>query len=145
MVVDEYFSDLATDPADQRGVKSPSSLLSALGAPTHTFGGKDLHPDVLTKAAVLMRSMVVNHPFHNGNKRTAVIATILFLEDNGYELRISDRKLIRLATEIASFPISVQRIRRWLKKSTRRLDKAKTDTFRRTYVSKIVQWFWGGS
>lgn len=64
------------EPEDQRDIQSPSGLLSALGAPQHTFDGGDLIPDVLTKAAVLMRSLIVNHPFYNGNKRTAVIAAV---------------------------------------------------------------------
>lgn len=117
-MVDQYFSDLASD-ADQRGVHSTSGLRSAIGAPRQTFDRKDLHFGVLTKAAALMRSLIENHPFINGNKRTAVISTVIFLEDNGYELTVPDRKLLRLATGVA-LGMSLERIERWLKKYTHR-------------------------
>lgn len=123
VVVDQHFSDLY-DAEEERGVKNPGALVSALYAPQHTFGGEDLVPDVLMKAAVLMRSLIQNHPFHNGNKRTAVIATILFLEDNGYELRVPDKKLIKLAVQIATpNSIPVPRIRKWLAKYTKKVHR----------------------
>ena len=65
---------------------STSGLLSALNAPKATYDAKDLFPDILWKAAALIRSLIENHPFYNGNKRTAVISAIIFLEENGYEL-----------------------------------------------------------
>lgn len=130
MIVDQHFSELAEKAEDQRGIASPSGLRSAWGAPAQTFDGKDLHSEVLTKAAVLMRSLIENHPFVNGNKRTAVISTVLFLEDNGYELRVDDRQLIKLATRIASPPpISIDRIERWLKKYTRKAQQEPASPF----------------
>lgn len=79
VVVDEYFSGTVVDSKDQRGVQNASGLLSAIETPKATFDGKDLYSTLLLKAAALMRSLIKNHPFYNGNKRTAVIVTILFL------------------------------------------------------------------
>lgn len=86
-----------------------------------------------------MRSLIKNHPFHNGNKRTAVISTIMFLEDNGYELKVEDRRLIKLATLIASEPITVNRIFRWLKKYSVR---TAVDSYRirGTYGEVVYEW-----
>jgi death on curing protein len=54
-------------------------LLSALGRPQATFDEKELYPDLFSKAAALMDSLVRNHPFVDGNKRTAITAAALFL------------------------------------------------------------------
>ena len=141
VVIDQHFSDLIDGPNDERGVTSPSMLLSALAAPFATFNGQDLHPDILTKAAVLMRSLIKDHHFYNGNKRTAVMAVILFLEDNGYDLRVEDRKLIKLAKEIATHNISIHRIRKWLIKYTKKVKVSAKDSVRYTYGGSVVRWF----
>jgi death on curing protein len=63
-------------------------LHSALERPKVTFGGKDLYPDIFTKGAALIQSMILNHPFDDGNKRTALLITALFFHLNGYELSV---------------------------------------------------------
>ncbi|NLG83080.1 MAG: type II toxin-antitoxin system death-on-curing family toxin [Firmicutes bacterium] len=98
-------------------------LLSALAVPRHTHEGKDLHQGILAKATALMRSLIKNHPFIDGNKRTAVLAVLLFLEMNGYTLRRGHNKLVRLATAIANNHYDVHRIERWLKKYTEHVPK----------------------
>jgi len=65
-------------------------LESALARPQATFEGVDLYSDLWTKAASLMHSLVQNHPFIDGNKRTALVATGLFVELNGFELTASN-------------------------------------------------------
>ena len=60
-------------------------LHSALERPKVSFAGKDLYPDIYSKAAALIQSMILNHPFDDGNKRTALLVTALFFELNGYE------------------------------------------------------------
>src|SRR5579872_2028114 len=57
------------------GVRDENALESALAAPFATFYGEDLHPTIHDKAASLMRSLSVNHPFVDGNKRTSLIMT----------------------------------------------------------------------
>lgn len=60
-------------PQEEGGVRSEHDLLSACFVCQQTFDGVDLYPDLWDKAAALMRSLIQNHPFRNGNKRTAVI------------------------------------------------------------------------
>ena len=69
-----------------RGVRDVGLLESALARPRATFGGDDLYPDLWTNEAALAHSLVQNHPFVDGNKRTALAATGIFLELNGYRL-----------------------------------------------------------
>jgi death-on-curing protein len=54
-------------------------LLSALGRPQATFDGNDLYSDQFSKAASLMDSLIRNHPFVDGNKRTAITVAALFM------------------------------------------------------------------
>src|SRR3990170_1330349 len=68
------------------GVRDLSSLLSSLAQPRMTFEGRDLYPSLAEKTAALGFSIVMNHSFLDGNKRTAHAAMEVFLQLNGYEL-----------------------------------------------------------
>lgn len=61
-------------------------LDSALKNPQQTFGGKELYPTFAKKAAILYYSLIKNHPFRNGNKRTATGTLLTFLYLNGRRL-----------------------------------------------------------
>ena len=52
------------------GLRDKNGLESALGRPFMTFGGSDLYPEPVDKAAAIMESIIMNHPFLDGNKRT---------------------------------------------------------------------------
>jgi death-on-curing protein len=63
-------------------------LESALAQPRATFGGTDLYPGLIEKAAALGFSLVMGHPFVDGNKRTGHAAMETFLILNGHELAL---------------------------------------------------------
>lgn len=96
------------------GVRDNSLLDSALNAPFQTFDGKELYPALLSKAAVMCRSIISNHPFVDGNKRTGIHVTLIFLELNGIELQYSQNELIELGLGIASSKLSSDDILNWL-------------------------------
>lgn len=85
-------------------------LESAILRPQATFGGVDLYPDFSTKAAVLVFSLIRNHPFIDGNKRTGVGALDAFCLLNGYELAVDDAEIVGLALDIAEGTIAVEAI-----------------------------------
>ncbi|MGH9778519.1 MAG: type II toxin-antitoxin system death-on-curing family toxin [Candidatus Acidiferrales bacterium] len=68
-----------------------------------TAGGEDVYPSLVEKAAALFHSLVSNHPFVNGNKRTAVLAVDHFLLANGSFLALSNEEMYELATETATY------------------------------------------
>lgn len=68
------------------GVRDPGLLDSAIVQPQMAFGGVDLYPTIAEKAAALGFSLVLNHPFFDGNKRVGHLAMDTFLISNGYEL-----------------------------------------------------------
>jgi death-on-curing protein len=80
----------------------PDLLESALGAPAHTFDGRDLYPTIPAKAACLFRSLVKNHAFFDGNKRTAVVATMAFLVFNWRYPRAQEGEMYELAQRVAN-------------------------------------------
>jgi death-on-curing protein len=71
------------------GVRDRGALESAVAQPQMTFAGEDLYPTVVEKAAALGFSITMNHPFVDGNKRTAHAAMEVFLVLNGFEINAS--------------------------------------------------------
>ncbi|MDW7712499.1 MAG: type II toxin-antitoxin system death-on-curing family toxin [Deferrisomatales bacterium] len=71
------------------GIRDLPAFESALAQPRATFGGADLYPTVIEKAAALGFSIVRNHPFVDGNKRTGHASMEVFLLLNGFELDAS--------------------------------------------------------
>jgi death on curing protein len=84
------------------GIRDMGLLESAIAQPRMTFGGEDLYPSLLEKAAALGFSMIMNHPFVDGNKRTGHAATETFLVLNGLEINASVDEQERMVLAIAS-------------------------------------------
>ncbi|PZT72007.1 MULTISPECIES: type II toxin-antitoxin system death-on-curing family toxin [unclassified Streptomyces] len=88
---------------DMRIVLRDGGLLeSAVHRPSAAMFGQEAYPDVLEKAAALLQSLSVNHPFFDGNKRTAWLSCVTFLVMNGIDLRpdidAAERLVIAVAT-----------------------------------------------
>ena len=102
------------------GVRDIGMLLSALGRTQATFDGKELYPDIMLKAAALIDSLVRNHPFVDGNKRTAITASALFLRLNGYLLQVENREMVLFALACAQSQLSLVEIAEWFKKYSKK-------------------------
>lgn len=100
---------------EMRGVKDVDLFKSAVLLPQQTFGGEDLYPTILDKASCYLRSLAMDHPFYDGNKRTALLATVIFLEMNGYKITCDNDTLYHLTKEIVENKYSVQKIANMLK------------------------------
>jgi death-on-curing family protein len=92
-----------TDPIASGEYRNRDLLESAVGRPFHSAFGQDAYPTVLEKAAALFHSLIANHPFHNGNKRTAVLAFDIFLAANGYFGLLGNEAMYKLAEQTASY------------------------------------------
>jgi death on curing protein len=68
------------------GVRSLEALQSSLALPQATFDRHDLYPSIVEKAAALGFSLILNHPFVDGNKRVGHAAMEVFLVLNGFEV-----------------------------------------------------------
>jgi death-on-curing family protein len=82
----------------------PNRLESCLSAPMQTFGGKDLYPAFIEKAAVLFYLMIKNHPFQNGNKRVAMVTLLYVLYKNKKWLEVDTQVLYNFDVWVAESP-----------------------------------------
>ncbi len=83
------------------GIREPSLLLSAMGNVEATFGGVLLHETIFEMASAYLYGICRNHPFVDGNKRTALSAALTFLDTNQIELHASENELVDLVIGVA--------------------------------------------
>lgn len=98
------------------GVRDENLLESAIFQPFATFGGIDLYESFFDKAAALLRSLVKNHPFIDGNKRTGIAAAQLLIESNEYIFKAGVSTTEKFVRNVAINKISVEEICLWLRK-----------------------------
>jgi len=96
------------------GIRDLGMLESALAQPRASFGGADLHPTLIQKAAALAFSLTLNHPFVDGNKRVAHAAMELFLLLNGLDLNATIDEQERLMLDLADGRITREQLILWL-------------------------------
>ncbi|MHA6482137.1 type II toxin-antitoxin system death-on-curing family toxin [Paenibacillus sp. strain BS8-2] len=96
-----YFLMKKMNDADQAGVKDHGLLESAVHRPQQSVFGEDAYPNLFDKAAALLDSLVKNHCFHNGNKRTAYLVTKSFLMLNGKYLSMERKYAVEFIVDIA--------------------------------------------
>jgi len=101
------------------GLRDRGALEAAVGRPQMTFGGEDLYPDVAAKAAALLHSLVLNHPFIEGNKRVGAHAAALFLLANGVELTASAGALADITLATARGELSAEELAIWFRQRSR--------------------------
>src|SRR3989338_6184171 len=101
-----------------QGVRNWDLLSSALGRPQATFGGEDLYPDIFSKAAALVQSLSSNHPFVDGNKRTALATLEYFLYLNGRQLTATQQEKVDFALWAENEKPKLEEIASWIKKHT---------------------------
>ena len=100
------------------GIRDLGGLESALAQPRASFGGDDLYPGVIEKAAAVGFSLVMGHPFVDGNKRTGHAAMEIFLVLNGYELNAAVDEQERVMLELAAGELSRDNFLRWVRMHT---------------------------
>ena len=96
------------DPIDPPGVRSQQLLESAAHRPRTALGATEKYPTVAMASAALLHSIVLNHAFHNGNKRTALVSTLVFADRNGYRVDAEQEELYGLLLSVASHDLKDQ-------------------------------------
>ena len=97
------------------GVRDLGALESAVAQPRASFGGEDLYPGVIEKAAALGFSLVMGHPFVDGNKRTGHAAMETFLVLNGYEVSAPVDEQERVMLQLAAGELSRDDFVEWVR------------------------------
>jgi death-on-curing protein len=100
------------------GIRDLGALESALAQPRQSFSGQGLYPDLPTKAAALCFSLVLNHPFVDGNKRIGHAAMETFLMVNGHELHASLDEQERVMLDLAAGNLTREAFVEWVNQHT---------------------------
>jgi len=102
----------------EHGVRDLGLLESAVARPQATFDSAALYPDLFQKAAAFMQSLAQNHPFVDGNKRTAIISTAMFLLQNGHRLQTTNEEMERFTLLVVNKRPSLDEIASWFRNNT---------------------------
>ena len=103
------------------GIRDFGLLESAVMRPHASFGGQDLYKTIFLKVAALLHSLLLNHMFVDGNKRTAMFAAMTFLELNNYVFNASQKEVVKTAMWIENQKPSLEEIASWLKKNSKKV------------------------
>ena len=101
------------------GVRDVGRLEAAVSTQHQVVFGEELYATVFAKAAALMRGIVGDHPFTDGNKRTAMLAGLTLLEVNGYNFIAQRGELENFAVRVATDHLDIDAIADWLERHSR--------------------------
>ena len=110
----ELHDMLLTASGGSPGLLDQGLLESAVLGCCQSFGGDDLYPTVIEKAARLAYAICKNHPFVDGNKRVAVVSMLVLLRMNSIVLSYTQSELVILGIGIADGGISYKAILMWI-------------------------------
>lgn len=97
------------------GVRDAGILDASLNRPFATFGGQDLFPNWLDKAAAIMHGIITGHPFIDGNKRTGYELGRLILQEGGLDLNASEEEKYEMVIQAATGQLDVDGIVVWMR------------------------------
>lgn len=95
------------------GVRDQGLLEAAVAMPRQRYGGELLHPDPPAMAAAYLYHLAKNHPFHDGNKRAAAMAALVFLDANGFRKLPPARALERVTLAVAGGAMGKNELTVW--------------------------------
>lgn len=103
-----------------KGIRDKGALDAALKRPFSTFDKKELYPTPLDKAAAIIESILTNHPFVDGNKRTGYVLMRLFLIQNGLDIVAEQNEKYEFVIAITKGEIKFDAIKNWISESTKK-------------------------
>ena len=113
---------LIEETGGSHDVRDLGILLSAIGRPQASFDDQDLYADLFSKAAALMESLIRNHPFIDGNKRTGVTAAGLFLRRNGYRLTANNADFVTITMKMAQSQGDLEELTAWFRENSQPIE-----------------------
>ena len=96
------------------GVRDVGRLESAIATQTQTVFGTELYATVHEKAAAMLRGIIADHPFFDGNKRTGTLAGLTLLEMNGFLVSAKKGEIEDFAVSVATEHLDIPTIAAWL-------------------------------
>ncbi|MFO0970774.1 MAG: type II toxin-antitoxin system death-on-curing family toxin [Candidatus Saccharimonadales bacterium] len=103
------------------GIRDLGRLESALATQTQVVFGEELYSTIFAKAAALMRAIIADHAFVDGNKRTGTLAALTFVEKNGYHIDFQEGEVENFAVKVATDKLDVPVIASWLEEHSKKV------------------------
>ncbi len=97
------------------GLRDLGRLEAVIATQTQNVFGEELYPSIIDKAAAIIRGIIADHPFVDGNKRTAMLTGLTFLELNKVNFTAQPGELEDFAVDIATKHTDVPQISNWLR------------------------------
>lgn len=113
-----FHEDQLRQYGGKSGIRDMGLLESALAQPEASFGGDYVHQDIFYMAAAYGYHIYQNHPFFDGNKRTALIAMYMFLYVNGHRLKADKKNLFAVMMGVAQGLIDKDSLADFLRKES---------------------------
>ena len=114
LTVEEVLEINATVLGGTHALRDQGLLESAVARPQASVFGADAYPDLASKAAALLHSLVLNHAFIDGNKRTAVLATLVFVDLNGYVVQWDQNEALDFILRLAKHQVDLDGVTTFL-------------------------------
>lgn len=108
---------LIEDYGGSHGIRDESRLQSVIVAPKQNVFGKEQYGSIFYKAAVYLRNIIGDHPFVDGNKRTALTACVILLARNGAILTANPQELEDFTVQVATNHLTIEHIASWLERN----------------------------
>jgi death on curing protein len=102
--------DLLANFSGLKGIRDKNLLLSALAVPKASFGGKEMYSTIFEKAAAYLYHLAKNHPFNDGNKRTAYVVVLVFLKANRTSIKFNILDLEQIVVDVAEGKIGKDKL-----------------------------------
>ena len=97
-----------------KGLRDKGALEAAINRPYATFDQKELYPRPVDKAAAILESILINHPFIDGNKRTGYVLMRLTLMQHGFDITASQLEKYEFVLAVTKGEITIDGIKNWL-------------------------------
>ena len=110
----EIYQRIMSQSGGLVGVRDFGALESSIAQPYMTFDGNELYRSLAEKAATLGFSLIQNHPFVDGNKRTGHAAMAMFLSINGFTIHSSIDEQVEIILSVASGNLDRDDFTKWL-------------------------------
>jgi death-on-curing protein len=103
------------------GVRDLNLLESSINRAFNTFAGKELYPTAIEKASAILESIVKNHPFVDGNKRTGYFLCRAILLDSHFDINATENEKFEFVIKVAKNEKSYLEIKDWLENRVQNL------------------------
>lgn len=100
------------------GIRDSNGLLSALNRPYQTFDGIDLYPTGIEKSAAILESIIINHPFIDGNKRMGYAFMRMLLAENSFDMVAQEGEIYNFVISVSKGKMNTEEIVKWIRNHT---------------------------